>query len=200
MKNWLLSVVVLAASGSAFSEQKWEQVPGQYSAPTGSQVFVPLPAALQYDFRFQAYIASAPFVTSFMVRLDPGSVERQCRLATNNEGDIQATSVVSSQPNLSPTLFLREERSVRRPGAVNKIFAVNAEFGAPVQAITVAFKKGGVNATTCFFEILYTRDPADGPQLQAAAAPASVESEDPNKPAVLPAGSTILQKQETTKQ
>jgi len=152
MKKLLLGLVMIA---SVQAQAEWKDILGDFQTGTGTQIVVPLPAELAYRYPY-GYVASSPFTTEFIVRIGPKSLERGCTLATNNTGDQIATGVMSSQPRLRPTTFAREEWSQKLQGWKNFYFNVNGGQGAPVQAITVAFKRGFERATQCYFQLAYS--------------------------------------------
>ncbi len=167
----MFGLVVLFATSTA-SADVWRQIGGDWVTGTGTQVVVPVPVEMRVVYPY-GYVAASPFMTRFIVRIGPGSLQRGCTLATNDTGDVVATGVVSSQMNLRPTSLTSQEQSPSMPGWQNNIFSVNGGFGAPVQAITVAFKRGFENATQCYFQLMYQggEQAADPRMARAAAAP-----------------------------
>jgi len=167
MKKWLLNVVVIGVLVSvSASAATWKDITYGVGTlmrvGTGHNLLIPLPAEARYT-PF-GYTVVPTYVAQFLVRVQPAFA---CKLATIEDGHALATSVVSSQHDLQPTSFAFSEPSRRRgrEGWTNYYFNVNGGFGAPVQAISVAFQRGGAHARQCDFELAVTSDEVIQPQI-----------------------------------
>jgi len=189
MNKWVLNIAVVAVVSSAnASAANWKDI--NYGVGTlmrvgtGHNLVIPLPAEARYT-PF-GYTVVPTYVAQFLVRVQPAFA---CKLATIEDGHALATSVISNQHDLQPTSFAYEEPSRRRgrEGWTNYYFNVNGGFGAPVQAISVAFQRGGAHARQCDFELAVTSDEVIRPQIlprgaapQAAALAAPAEKRERN--------------------
>lgn len=180
MKKLIVTLALVLGAAGAHAEEAWKQVGGIFESGTGTQATIPLPAEARFTPPF--YTVQPAYVTRFIVRIGPGSMDRGCRLATSADGDVVFTGVLSSQVRLRPTTLVSTELSGARGRQdwTNHIFEVNGGQGAPVQAIQPAFKRGFERRTICSYEVLYIDDgqevlPRNGGErrLGVAAAPAA---------------------------